>query len=553
MPDTALITFERSPASYHHWRVDCDGPIATVTMAVEASAGLRDDYQLKLNSYDLGVDIELYDIVQRLRFEHPEVQVVVLTSGLEKVFCAGANIAMLAGSSHDHKVNFCKFTNETRLGMEDAAVSSGQIWLAAVNGTAAGGGYELALACQEIVLVDDRSSTVSLPEVPLLGVLPGTGGLTRLVDKRHVRRDLADVFATKAEGVQGRQALDWGLVDSIAPRSTFTARVAARAQALTADEGRPARTGITLAPLRRRHTAGGLSYSTVVVTCDRALGAATIVVRAPGGTQPATTDQIEAAACSWWPLAACRELDDAILHLRFNEPELGTWVIKTEGDAAAVLATDEVLSDHGGHWLVREVCAYWKRTLKRLDTSARTIVALIEPGSCFAGTLAELALAADRTLILDGPTEDRNLPAPALILTEANDGRYPMANGLSRLASRFWGHQGRLDAVRSVFGKELLAPECLDLGVVTFAPDDIDWDDEVRLLLEERAAFSPDALSGMEASLRFVGPETTETKIFGRLSAWQNWIFLRPNASGAEGALRRYGTGSRPVYDRRRV
>ena len=548
-----MITFERDPATYRHWRLAIDAPVATVTMAVDPAGGLRDDYELKLNSYDLGVDIELYDIVQRLRFEHPEVKAVVLTGGLERVFCAGANIAMLAGSAHDHKVNFCKFTNETRNAIEDAARASDQHWLAAINGTAAGGGYELALACEEIVLVDDRSSTVSLPEVPLLGVLPGTGGLTRLVDKRHVRRDLADVFATRAEGAAGQHAVDWGLVDSVAPRSRFADHVATRAHALATQSGRPGGVGIALTPLPRHHSSGGIRYSTVEVIYERGLGTATIVVRGPAGPQPATADQIEGAGASWWPLAACRELDDAILHLRFNEPELGTWVFKTEGDPAAVLAVDEITSELDGYWLAREVRAYWARTLKRIDVSARTLVALVEPGSCFAGTLAELALGADRSFMLDGQMDSGDLPAPVLIVTEINDGALAMANGLSRLAGRWWGHPNRVAAIRAVFGKELLASESLELGLVTFTPDDIDWDDEVRVMLEERAAFSPDALTGMEASLRFAGPETPETKVFGRLSAWQNWIFVRPNASGPEGALRRYGTGSRPAYDRRRV
>jgi benzoyl-CoA-dihydrodiol lyase len=566
MPDPGLITFERHPASYQHWRLQVDGEVATVTMAVDPSAALGGDYELKLNTYDLGVDIELADIVQRLRFEHPAVRVVVLTSGLDKVFCAGANIQMLAKSSHHHKVNFCKFTNETRLAIEDATGASDQVWLGAVNGTAAGGGYELALACEEIILIDDRASAVSLPEVPLLGVLPGTGGLTRLVDKRHVRRDLADVVATRAEGVQGRQAVDWGLVDSTATRSDFAghvaARVAARLAASTGSGTRGGRggTGISLAPLVRHDSAAAIEYSTVEVGYRSELGAAIVTVRGPAGVQPASTDEIEAAGPAWWPLVACRELDDAILHLRFNQPELGTWVLATEGEPAALLDVEATMAEHAGHWLVREVRAYWKRTLKRLDASARSLVALIEPGSCFAGTLAELALAADRSLMLDGQLLDGQQdddgaprPPPALILTGVNDGPLPMANGLSRLATRFWGHPERLDAVRAALGKELLAADSLDLGLVTFAPDDLDWDDEVRLTLEERAAFSPDALTGMEASLRFAGPETTETKIFGRLSAWQNWIFLRPNATGVEGALRRFGTGSRPVYDRGRV
>ncbi len=555
MPEPGLITFERQPTSYRHWRLDVDGQVATVTMAVDPCATIGSDYELKLNTYDLGVDIELSDVVQRLRFEHPAVRVVILTSGLEKVFCAGANIQMLAGASHHHKVNFCKFTNETRLAIEDAALCSDQVWLCAVNGTAAGGGYELALACEEIILIDDRASAVSLPEVPLLGVLPGTGGLTRLVDKRHVRRDLADLVATRAEGVQGHQAVEWGLVDSTVTRSDFAGHVAARATARVAASRRRGGTGISLTPLDRQDSPTGVRYSTVEVAYHRQLGAATLKVRGPIGVQPASVDEIEAAGPTWWPLVACRELDDAILHLRFNQPELGTWVLTTEGDPAAVLDTEAAMAGPDRPWPLGEVQAYWKRTLKRLDVSARSLVALIEPGSCFAGTLAELALAADRSLILDGQREDDEAPppAPALTLTEVNDGPLPMANGLSRLATRFWGHPERLDAVRAALGKELLAADSRDLGLVTFAPDDLDWDDEVRLTLEERAAFSADALTGMEASLRFAGPETTETKIFGRLSAWQNWIFLRPNATGVEGALRRFGTGSRPVYDRGRV
>jgi benzoyl-CoA-dihydrodiol lyase len=555
MPARDPITFERDPSRYQHWRIEYNGAVATVRMAVDPGGGLGDGYELKLNSYDLGVDIELADIVQRLRFEHPEVKAIVLTSGLDRVFSAGANIQMLAASSHDHKVNFCKFTNETRNAIEDAARGSGQRWLAAINGPAAGGGFELALACDDILLIDDRSSTVSLPEVAVLGVLPGTGGLTRLVDKRHVRRDVADVFATRAEGVAGQQAVEWGLVDGLAARSAFTQAVADRAGALAARSDRPGGEGVTLRPLDREETPGGIRYSSVEVTYDGELGAATILVRGPDGHEAgrAPAGDIVGAGARWWPLRACRELDDAILHLRFNEPQLGTWILKTQGASADVVAIDDALDEHAAHWLAREIRAYWARTLKRLDVSARSLVALIEPGSCFAGTLAELALAADRLLMLEGQRDDSDLPAACLHLSDVNDGHLPMGNGLSRLAARFWGHPEHLDAARSVFGKNLLAAECLTLGLVTSAPDEIDWDDEIRLMLEERAAFSPDALTGMEASLRFAGPETMETKIFGRLSAWQNWIFVRPNASGEAGALRRYGTGSRPVYDRRRA
>jgi benzoyl-CoA-dihydrodiol lyase len=547
------ITFERQPAGYRHWSFSVEAGVATVVLAVDPTGGLREDYELKLNSYDLTVDIELADLAQRLRFEHPEVRAVVVTSGADKVFSAGANIQMLAGATHDHKVNFCKFTNETRNGLEDATETSQQTWLCALNGVAAGGGYELALACDEIILVDDRSSTVSLPEVPLLGVLPGTGGLTRLVDKRHVRRDLADVFATRAEGVRGAQALSWGLVDSLAPRSTFVDHVADRAAARAATSDRPGGPGVVLDPLACAVDPGGLTYGNVTVTLDRVMAAAAITVRAPLGPAPATIGDLHAAGSSGWALQTCRELDDAILQLRFNEPEIGTWVLRTEGSVAAVLASDHLLASAPEDWLIREIRAYWKRTLKRLDVSARSLVALIEPGSCFAGTLAELALVADRSFMLEGLFEDDGRPEATVVLSAANDGWYPMGNGLSRLSSRFWGRPGEADAVRARLDQSLDAAACAGLGLVTFTPDDIDWDDEIRLTLEERAAFSPDAMSGLEANLRFVGPETTETKIFSRLSAWQNWIFLRANASGPDGALRRYGTGSRPSYDRKRV
>jgi len=571
-----LVTFDVDQNAYRHWAVAVAAPIATVTMQVTPSAGLRPDYELKLNSYDLSVDIELNDIVQRLRFEHPGVRAVVLTGGLEKVFCAGANIMMLASSTHQHKVNFCKFTNETRNAIEDATRNSRQVWLAAVNGTAAGGGYELALACDEIVLVDDRSSAVSLPEVPLLAVLPGTGGLTRLVDKRHVRRDLADVFATRTEGVKGEQAVEWGLVDAIAPRSRFDEIVHARASARAAESDRPdGAAGIVLGPLER----DGLSYRHVGVEVDRGTGTARITVRAPSGDEPsgdapsgdepsgdapsgdapsgdapsgdAPTASADLDAGSW-VLAAARELDDAVLRLRFNEPEIGTWVLRTVGEPEAVLAAEAVLRD-ANHWLAREIRLMWARTLRRLDLSARTLIALIEPGSCFAGTLAELALTADRSFMLDGAWPDDDRPPPSLMLTEANDGWYPMANGLSRLASRFWGQPVELESARGLVGKDLLAADAAAAGLVTFTPDDLDWDDEVRITLEERASFSPDALTGLEANLRFVGPETMETKIFGRLAAWQNWIFQRPNAVGPEGALQRFGTGSRPSFDRTRT
>ena len=554
MATTPTITFERDPGTYRHWQLAVDGPIATLTLRVTPDAGLRDDYELKLNSYDLAVDIELADAVQRLRFEHPEVRAVIVTGGLDKVFCAGANIQMLATSTHGHKVDFCKFTNETRNGIEEATAQSGQTWIAAVNGTAAGGGYELALACDEIVLLDDRASTVSLPEVPLLAVLPGTGGLTRVVDKRRVRRDLADVFATRTEGMKGRQAVDWGLVDALAPRSRFDDVVRERAEARAAGSHRPDRaSGVALVPLAVEVTDGGLRYDHVTVTLDRDTGVAHLTVHAPTGPQPATPDQLVAAGAEAWLLAAVRQLDDAVLRLRFNERDVGTWVLHTAGDPDAVVAAEDVIRHHPDHWLVNEVRLYWGRTLKRLDVSARTLVALVEPGSCFAGLLAELALAADRSYMLDGDDPDGALPPASVRLTGANDGWVPMANGLSRLATRFWGRDEALEAARAEIGKDLLAADAAAAGLVTFAPDDLDWDDEVRLALEERASFSPDALTGMEANLRFPGPETLETKIFARLSAWQNWIFQRPNAVGPDGALRRFGTGSRPTYERDRT
>jgi benzoyl-CoA-dihydrodiol lyase len=551
------VTFDRHPSGYRHWKLEIEPPLARLTMEVDPDGGLNDGYQLKLNSYDLGVDIELNDAVQRLRFEHPEVRAVIVTGGLDKMFCAGANIQMLAGASHHHKVNFCKFTNETRNSIEDATEGSQQVWMAAVNGTAAGGGYELALACDDILLVDDRSSAVSLPEVPLLGVLPGTGGLTRVVDKRHVRRDLADVFSTRTEGVRGSQAVEWGLVDAVAPRTKFDEEARSRALGRAEASDRPAdATGIELTPLERTVEGDTIRYPHLEIRLDRELGTAWFTLTGPSsGDVASTPDAIVEAGASFWALAACRELDDAVLHLRFNEPEIGTWVLQSKGDPAPVLAVDEVLREHAQHWLVREIRLFWRRTLKRLDLSARTLVTLVTPGSCFAGTLAELVLAADRSFMLDGTFEDaeEDLPPAELVLTEANDGWYTMSNGLTRLQSRFWGHDDALEAVRASLGKHLLAEEASGLGLVTFTPDDIDWEDEIRLTLEERASFSPDALTGLEANYRFVGPETLETKIFGRLTAWQNWIFQRPNASGPDGALRRYGTGSRPSYDRKRV
>jgi len=553
---TSTVDFRTHPSRYRHWRLSVDAPVATLTMAVDPSAGLRGDYQLKTNSYDLGVDIELHDAVERLRFEHPEVKVVVLTGGLDKIFCAGANIQMLAGATHEHKVNFCKFTNETRNGIEDATANSQQIWIAAVNGTAAGGGYELALACDEILLVDDKASAVSLPEIPLLAVLPGTGGLTRLVEKRHVRRDLADAFATRTEGARGRAALEWRLVDHIAPASGWAELVRSRASIRAAESDRPAdATGVELTPIERTADADTIEYATVSVSIDRAIGAATLCITAPSGAQPATGTELERIGPDAWILRAARELDDAILHLRFNEPEIGTWVFRTDGDHDQVVRAEALLAADAEHWLVRETRLLWARVLERLDVSARSLVAVIEPGSCFTGVLGELALAADRSFMLDGTWEDADEPVPpaTIRLTEANLGWFPMANGLSRLRTRFWGRDDAYDAAAALAGKDLLAAEAAEVELVTFTPDDIDWADEVRVMLEERHSFSPDALTGMEANYRFVGPETMKTKIFARLSAWQNWIFQRPNAVGEHGALRSFGTGSRPKFDQRRV
>jgi benzoyl-CoA-dihydrodiol lyase len=543
-----MIDFERHPERYRHWSLSVDGDIATLVMAVDPDGGLAEGYTLKLNSYDLGVDIELADAVERLRFEHPEVHAVVITSGLERVFCAGANIAMLAQASHQHKVNFCKFTNETRLAIEDASLRSGQGYLCALNGTASGGGYELALACDEILLVDDRSSAVSLPEVALLGVLPGTGGLTRVTDKRLVRRDRADAFSTRAEGMRGAQAVEWGLVDRVVPKSGFDEAVRVRAAELAAQSDRPHHgPGIALTPLERAVEADGVRYPHVEASIDRELRAATVTVSGPAGALPSTPQAVVDAGAAFWPLAVARELDDLILHVRFNEPEVATLVFRTVGDVDAVLAVDDVLGRHADHWLVREVRLLLGRALRRIDLTSRTLVALAGEGSCFAGTLAELVLAADRSFLLD--VDD----GPVVVLGDANLGWYPMSNGLSRLASRCWGRPEQLKAAEATAGTRLAAADAAAAGLVTFTPDDLDWDDEVRLFLEERASFSPDALSGMEANLRFAGPETMETKIFARLSAWQNWIFNRPNASGADGALRRYGTGTRPEYDRTRV
>jgi len=548
------VDFRTDPSRYKHWKLSIDGAVATLAMDVREDGGLRPGYELKLNSYDLGVDIELYDAVQRLRFEHPEVGAVIVTSGKERVFCAGANIRMLGQSSHGFKVNFCKFTNETRNGMEEASAESGQTYLTMVNGPCAGGGYELALATDWIVMADDGNTSVSLPEVPLLAVLPGTGGLTRLIDKRHVRHDRADFFSTTEEGVKGKRAVEWGLVDEVVPRTKLEAAAKARAaeRAARTDRPRDGR-GISLPPLERTIEGDTLRYTHVTCAIDRARGLAEITVAGPATAPPADAAGVHAAGAAFWPLALARELDDLILHLRTNEEEIGLWVVKTTGDADRVEAYDRVLADHGSDWLVREVRLFLRRVFKRLDVSSRSIFAIIEPGSCFAGTLLELALATDRSYMLDGTLEGRDDPAPALRLTTMNFGAYPMVNGLTRLATRFLGEPARVDDLKRRLGEDLDASAAAEAGLVTFTPDDIDWDDEIRVAVEERTAFSPDALTGMEASLRFGGPETLESKIFARLSAWQNWIFQRPNAVGPKGALQLYGTGQRSDFDRRRV
>jgi benzoyl-CoA-dihydrodiol lyase len=552
--ETSLVDFRTDPDRYKHWKLAVDGRVATLTMDVREDGGIRPGYELKLNSYDLGVDIELYDALQRLRFEHPEVGAVVVTSGKERIFCAGANIRMLGQSSHGWKVNFCKFTNETRNAMEEATAESGQAYLCAVAGPCAGGGYEIALACDWIVMADDGNTAVSLPEVPLLGVLPGTGGLTRLVDKRKLRRDRADFFCTVEEGVKGQRALEWGLVDELVPRSKLGETVRRRAAERAARSDRPADgRGIALTPLRRTVEADRLAHDHVECRIDRERGRAEITVKGPAGAPPADARGVHAEGDRFWPLAVARELDDLILHLRVNEEQIGLWVLRTEGSADRVEAHDRLLAAHAGDWLVREIRLYLRRTLKRLDASSRSLIALVEPGSCFAGTLLELALAADRSYMLDGTREGDDRPPAAIRLTELNFGAYPMPHGLTRLQSRFLGEPARVEELRAHIGADLDAAAADKAGLVTFTPDDIDWDDEVRIALEERAALSPDALTGMEASLRFAGPETVESKIFGRLSAWQNWIFQRPNAVGEKGALRVYGTGQRPEYDRRRV
>ena len=548
------IDFQTDPSRYRHWKLEVDGSVATLTIDFDENPGLFEGYQLKLNSYDLGVDIELADAVQRLRFEHPEVKVVVVRSGKNRVFCAGANIRMLAGATHAHKVNFCKFTNETRNGLEDSSENSGQRFISVVNGTAAGGGYELALATDHIMLADDGSAAVSLPEVPLLAVLPGTGGLTRVVDKRKVRRDHADYFCTIEEGIKGKRAVAWRLVDEIVPNSKLEAKVAERAKEFAAASKRNGNgKGITLAPLNRTIDDSGIRYGFVSVDIDRTQRIATISIKAPESAPPADIEGLVAQGASFWPLQVARELDDAILHLRINELETAMLVFKSHGDRASVAASDAFLEANKSHWLVNEIRQYWKRVLKRIDVTSRTLVALVEPGSCFVGTLAELVFAADRSYMLIGQKQGDNRAPPTIELTAMNFGPYPMCHGLTRLQSRFQADPSDLDRAEATIGTSLDAEEAEELGLVTFALDDIDWDDEVRVFLEERTSFSPDGLTGMEANLRFVGPETMESKIFSRLTAWQNWIFQRPNAVGEAGALRRYGTGQKAQFDMTRV
>ena len=548
------INFQTDPENYRHWHLEINGEVATLTLDVSEDGGLFDGYQLKLNSYDLGVDIELYDATQRLRFEHPAVRAVVIRSNLDRVFCAGANIRMLANASHHLKVNFCKFTNETRNGIEDASTHSKQRYLCAVNGACAGGGYELALATDYIMLADDGASSVALPEVPLLAVLPGTGGLTRITDKRRVRRDLADVFCTLEEGVKGQRALDWQLVDEIVPASDFDSAVEKSAQKLAATSDRPSEgKGIVLAPLKRRSTPDHLAYCAVDLTISRDVGVATLTISGPQSPPPTDLTELINSGSAFWLLSTARELDDAILYLRFNEPEIGVLKFASHGDLSRVLSYDQFLAQNSDHWLCREIRLYWKRVLKRLDVTSRSMISVIEPGSCFAGTLAEILFACDRSYMLSGMPEGTNIPPASILLASVNFGAYPMSNGLTRLETRFLGQPELLKGAEIRIDAPLLGDECESMGLVTFAFDDIDWDDEIRIFLEERTAFSPDAMIAMEANLRFAGPETMETKIFSRLSAWQNWIFQRPNAVGPKGALKRYGSGQKGEFNRERV
>ncbi|MBK6552539.1 MAG: benzoyl-CoA-dihydrodiol lyase [Rhodocyclaceae bacterium] len=551
-PDPTLVTYDTEPAKYRHWTLITDGgPIARLVLDIQEDGGIRPGYKLKLNSYDLGVDIELNDAAQRLRFEHPEVKCVVITSAKPRMFCSGANIYMLGLSSHAWKVNFCKFTNETRNGLEDSSEHSGLKFLAALNGATAGGGYELALACDEIAMIDDRSTSVSLPEVPLLGVLPGTGGLTRLIDKRRMRRDLADVFCTTSEGVRAERAREWKLVDHIAKPQQFDEMIAARAADLAKTSDRPGGQGVALTPLNRKIDENGYHYTHVDVVIDQAARGATLTLTAPMGRQPDAIDEILTQGARWWPLAMARELDDAILMLRTNHLDIGLWRIKTRGDLSAVLEADAMLMKHRDHWFVRETIGFLRRSLRRLDVSSRSLFAIIDEGSCFGGLFLELALATDRSFMLR--LEDDFARAPRVALSDANFGLYPMNSGLSRLASRFAGEAAPVEAARATTGQSIDAAQAEKLGLVTFTPDELDWDDELRLAVEERASLSPDALTGMEASLRFAGPETMDTRIFGRLTAWQNWIFQRPNAVGEKGALKVYGTGSKSAFDWNRV
>ena len=549
-----MINFETSPSQYRHWRVEYDGDVAQLFMDVDENGGLFDGYDLKLNSYDLGVDIELADIVQRMRFEHPEIRVVVLKSGKDKVFCAGANIRMLAGAAHAHKVNFCKFTNETRNAIENAEFESGQKYVAAIKGACAGGGFELALACNHIMLVDDGASTVALPEVPLLAVLPGTGGLTRLTDKRRVRRDLCDVFCAMEEGVRGARALDWRLVDEIVSNSKFNDVVDERAAKFASELVKPSHVGIALTPLQKTIAEeGSVHYSTLTVEVDRIGGTATLMINGPDTAPPANIDDFVKAGSDSYMLRLARELDDAILHLRLNEREAGLLIFRSQGNPATLLEHEEQLHKNSGHWLANEVLLYWKRILKRVDVTSRSMAALVEHGSCFAGLLAELLFSVDRTYMMEGEFEGNNRHIASITLSSSNLGTMPMANGLSRLATRFLGEPETLTVVETSVGTPLDANAASNHGLVTFTYDDVDWEDEVRIFIEERTSFSPDAMTGMEANLRFAGPETMETRIFGRLTAWQNWIFQRPNAAGEQGALQRYGTGVRGKYNMERV
>lgn len=550
---TKVIDFQTDPSKYRHWRVEYQGDVANLVMDVDENGGLFDGYLLKLNSYDLGVDIELADIVQRMRFEHPEVKVVVMKSGKDKVFCAGANIRMLGGAEHAHKVNFCKFTNETRNTFEAAEADSGQKYIAAVKGSCAGGGYELALACNHIMLTDDSSSAVALPEVPLLAVLPGTGGLTRVTDKRKMRRDLADVFCAMEEGVRGKRAQEWRLVDEVIANSKFDATVAERAAEFAAAMPSKATRGITLGPIQRQIEADAIHYSLVDVALDRAGRKVVITLHGPDAPTPDSIEAVQALGDQSYLLRLAREFDDAILHLRNNEKDLGLWVLRTQGDSAMVQAEEQIFLDNSGHWLANEILQYWKRVLKRVDVTSRSLVALVEHGSCFAGVLAELLWSVDRSYMMEDEFEGDNRPLASIVLSPSNFGTYPMGNDLTRLETRFWGQDGQAEALRAHIGETIEAAQADELGLVTYIFDDIDWEDEIRIFMEERASFSPDAMTGMEANLRFAGPETMETRIFGRLTAWQNWIFQRPNAVGPDGALQRYGTGVRGEYNMQRV